>query len=206
MLKLVVIGAMITALAQPGLSDNPAAAPTTSPLAVDVVAVAGSGCPPGTAEVSIDPDSRTFVVTFDSYVAEVGPTSPAGSQRRNCLLSLSARPPQGFTYAIASTSYRGRASIAAGAGARYGATYFVAGQVSQVVRSHVVAGPFDGPVQLSDVIAPDQQLWAPCGVQRNINVNTEVRVLPGTSDTRQTTSLATVEQAYGFTFALRSCA
>jgi len=36
-------------------------------------------------------------------------------------------------------------------------------------------------------------VYAPCGAQRNLNVNTEVRAVAGTSDTKKTTSFIAME-------------
>ncbi|MYY10947.1 DUF4360 domain-containing protein [Streptomyces sp. SID4919] len=39
-------------------------------------------------------------------------------------------------------------------------------------------------------------MWAPCGVKRNLNINTELRVSAGTSD-RTRTSFMTVDSTDG---------
>jgi hypothetical protein len=61
-----------------------------------------------------------------------------------------------------------------------------------------------GPTDLAALV------FAPCGVQRNLNVNTELRVAAGTSDPTQTTSFMTMDSTDGaitttYHFAWQQC-
>jgi hypothetical protein len=40
-------------------------------------------------------------------------------------------------------------------------------------------------------------VWSPCGVLRNLNINTELRAIAGTSNTTNTTSFITMDSTDG---------
>ena len=171
--------------------------PPSGNIAIDVVTVNGSGCPAGTAAVAVSPDNTAFTVTYSDYLAQVGVGAAPTDFRKNCQLNLLVHVPQGFTYAIAEADYRGFAALAAGATALQRANYYFQGTSPTAFVSH----PFFGPmvddwlnVDTTDVAA---LVYAPCGVQRNLNVNTELRVNAGTSDPSKTTSWITMDSTDG---------
>jgi hypothetical protein len=202
-MKSLIFGAFVVALTQPLLVDEPDPVPPPSDrMVVDVVTVNGSGCPAGTAAVAVTPDGSDFSVTFSAYTAWVGVGAKPLETRRNCQLSLVVHVPWDHTYTVSAAPFRGFASLAAGASALYRANYYFQGQASSQWRSQVVTGPFDDDV---DVSGEGVGIWSPCGVKRNLNINTEIRVYAGTSDTRRTTSFATLNEVQGFTFQVKPC-
>jgi len=103
----------------------------------------------------------------------------------------------GFTYAIASANYRGFASLAAGATGLERANYFFQGQAPTSFIQHPFAGPMADDWQSTDTTDLAALVFAPCGVQRNLNINTELRVAAGTSDPTRTTSFMTMDSTDG---------
>ncbi|QWF80116.1 DUF4360 domain-containing protein [Amycolatopsis sp. CA-230715] len=167
--------------------------PPTDKIVIDVVTVNGSGCPPGTAAVAVSTDNTKFTVTYSDYLAQVGVGAKPTDFRKNCQLSLVVHVPSGFTYAIAQTDYRGYANIKKGANFTEKANYYFQGMSQTIPMSHKFDGPKDDNWQTTDKVGVDQIVYAPCGEERNFNINTELRVDAGTSNTKETTSFATMD-------------
>ncbi|WP_405643807.1 DUF4360 domain-containing protein [Streptomyces sp. NBC_00019] len=155
--------------------------PPPDKIVIKVATVNGSGCPAGTTAVAVSEDNTAFTVTYSDYLAQAGGNSDPTSFRKNCQLNLIVHVPQGFTYAIASADYRGFAALQSGASATQRASYYFQGSPSTASRSHPFSGPYNDNWQATDTTDWAQLVWAPCGVQRNFNINTELRVNAGTS-------------------------
>jgi len=171
--------------------------PPTDRIIIDVVTVNGSGCRAGTAAVAVSPDNEAFTVTYSEYLAQVGVGSKPTDFRKNCQLNLRVHVPQGFTYAIAQADYRGFASLVRGAKATQRANYYFQGSSQTVFANHPLNGPLEDDWQATDSVAVDALVYAPCGEQRNFNINTELRVDKGTSNPNTTTSFVAMDSTDG---------
>ncbi|MFJ3333230.1 DUF4360 domain-containing protein [Streptomyces sp. NPDC086766] len=175
----------VAALLTSALPAQPSSPVVTDPppdkIVIDVATVNGSGCPQGTAAVAVSPDNTAFTVTYSEYLAQAGGNSDPTAFRKNCQLNLVVHVPQGFTYAIASADYRGFASLQSGASATQKASYYFQGSPNTAVETHPFSGPYNDDWQATDSTDWAQLVWAPCGVLRNFNINTELRVNAGTS-------------------------
>ncbi|MEW2396951.1 DUF4360 domain-containing protein [Streptomyces sp. NPDC046862] len=183
----------------------PAQASSSSPIFTDpppdkiiikLATVNGSGCPAGTTAVAVSPDNTAFTVTYSDYLAQVGGGANSTAFRKNCQLSLNVHVPGGFTYAIASADYRGFASLQRGATATQKASYYFQGSPETASRTHPFSGPLEDNWQATDETDWAQIVWAPCGVERNFNINTELRVAKGTSPANST-SFMTMDSTDG---------
>ncbi|MFI0810233.1 DUF4360 domain-containing protein [Streptomyces echinatus] len=155
--------------------------PPPDKIVIDVATVNGSGCPAGTAAVAVSPDNTAFTVTYSEYLAQAGGGSDPTAFRRNCQLNLVVHVPQGFTYAVASADYRGFAALQRGATGTQKASYYFQGSSTTVPRTHPFTGPYNDDWQATDDTDWAQLVWAPCGVLRNFNINTELRVNAGST-------------------------
>ncbi|OLF19179.1 DUF4360 domain-containing protein [Actinophytocola xanthii] len=155
--------------------------PPDDRVVVDVVTVNGSGCPSGTAAVATATDNTAFTVTYSDYIAQVGAGAPPTDLRKNCQLALRVHIPQGFTYAIGQADYRGFAHLARGASAIQQASYYIQGTSPTSRSSHDIPSPYSDNWQFTDRTDMAELVFAPCGEERNLNVNTELRVSPGSS-------------------------
>ncbi|MED7953060.1 DUF4360 domain-containing protein [Streptomyces sp. BE303] len=195
------IGGVAAILLATPLAGTAGASGWTTPppdkIVIDVATVNGSGCPAGTAAVAISPDNTAFTVTYSQYVAQVGVGSKPTDFRKNCQLNLNVHVPQGFTYAIAAADYRGFAHLEKGATAIQKASYYFQGSPDTAALSHRFSGELDDSWQATDNVAIAALVWAPCGELRNFNINTEIRVQGGTSDTSRTTSFMTMDSTDG---------
>ncbi|MEU0691615.1 DUF4360 domain-containing protein [Streptomyces uncialis] len=165
-------------------------------IVIEVATVNGSGCPTGTAAIAVSPDNTAFTVTYSDYLAKTGGPSLPTDFRKNCQLNLIVHVPNGFTYAVMSVDYRGFASLERGASGVEKASYYFQGSPATVSRSHTFNGPLVEDWQATDTTDWAHLVWAPCGVRRNLNINTELRVNAGTSD-RTKTSFMTMDSTDG---------
>lgn len=172
----------------------PLDAPPAQPIAIEIATVNGSGCPAGTA-VEVKPDNTSFTVTFSDYLAQVGADSAPTDFRKNCQLNLRVQVPDGFSYSLTEADYRGFAVLASGASATQRALYFFQGQSTTLVLSHMFTGPMVDDWQTVDRTAG--QVISPCGLQRNLNINTELIVSRGTSDPATNPSWIAMDAAHG---------
>ncbi|MET9511078.1 DUF4360 domain-containing protein [Streptomyces flavidovirens] len=166
-------------------------------IVIEIATVNGSGCRQGTAAVAVCPDNTAFTVTYSDYLAQVGLGAKPTDFRKNCQLNLIVHVPHGFTYAVASADYRGYARLQAGATAVQKASYYFQGSPDTASRTHPHTGPYDNNWQATDETDWGQLVWAPCGVKRNFNINTELRVSAGTSDPAKTNSFITMDSTDG---------
>ncbi|GHB34540.1 hypothetical protein GCM10010377_26870 [Streptomyces viridiviolaceus] len=155
--------------------------PPPDRIVIKIATVNGSGCPQGTAAVAVSEDNTAFTVTYSDYLAQAGGDSDPTAFRKNCQLNLVVHVPQGFTYAVAGADYRGFAALQPGAKGTQRASYYFQGSPNTEYRTHPFSGPHHDNWQATDSTEWAQLVWAPCGVQRNFNINTELRVAAGTS-------------------------
>ncbi|WP_171163419.1 DUF4360 domain-containing protein [Streptomyces sp. I05A-00742] len=196
---LVTAGALTALLASAFATQQPSVITNPPPgkIVIEIATVNGSGCPAGTAAVAVSPDNTAFTVTYSEYLAQVGVGSKPTDFRKNCQLNLIVHVPQGYTYAIASADYRGYAKLEPGASGVEKASYYFQGSSQTVPSSHVLRGPYGDNWQNTDTVPVGALVWAPCGERRNFNINTELRVNAGTSDTSKTTSFMTMDSTDG---------
>jgi hypothetical protein len=209
---------MLSMFAAAGLAISTALSPAATPvldpppddkIVVDVQTVNGSGCPRGSAAVAVAPDNTAFTVTYSEYLAQVGPEADPTDFRKNCQLNLLIHVPHGFTYAIAQADYRGFAHLARGADGLQQASYYIQGTSPTSRISHPFAGPYSNNWQTTDKKDVRELVFAPCGEDRSLNVNTELRVGAGASDSHST-SFMTMDSTDGgvntkYHFAWKKC-
>ncbi|MEV2238216.1 DUF4360 domain-containing protein [Micromonospora sp. NPDC049891] len=162
-----------------------------SEITVEVVAANGSGCAPGTARVVAHPDNTGFRIRYFDFVATAGRGVDVTDSRKNCQLGVLVNVPAGWTIAVAAADYRGRARIPAGATGRQRTSYYWQGSSETSRTDATFTGPYNGFWGTSDV-AP-VLLYTPCGQQRVLNVNTELRVDAGTASSSVSMSMTTTE-------------
>ena len=180
-------------LAVPGVSraDDASAPPAAGQVTLEVQTVNGSGCPAGTATVAMQPDNTGFRIKYTDFRAEDGGTAEPTAIRKNCQVNLLVHIPQGFTFAIARADYVGRLHLESGATALERSNYYFQGSSDNNYADHAFAGPLDGAWRATDITAAADLVYAPCGVTRSLNINTELRVAAGASAAKSYISMRT---------------
>lgn len=184
--------------------------PPPDKIVIDVVNANGTGCPIGTSAVAVSQDNTAFTVTYSAYTALVGVSAGPLDARKNCQIGLRVHVPQGFTYGIAQADYRGFAHLERGATGLERANYYFQGNSPTAYVQHPLAGPFEDDWHFTDSTEVGAIVFKPCGEERNLNINTELRAAAGTSDPKKTTSYVTMDSTDGsitttYHFAWLSC-
>jgi len=148
-----------------GVGTAADATPPSEQITLDVQTVNGSGCPAGTASASMLSDNTGFRINYSSFLAQ----------------DLLVHIPQGFTFAIARADYWGRLHLESGATALERANYYFQGSSDNTYVDHTFSGPLDGAWRTTDITSAAELVYAPCGVTRGLNINTELRVDAGAS-------------------------
>jgi hypothetical protein len=168
-------------MASPAAAGSLLTDPPDDRIAIELVAMAGSGCAPGTADVAVSPDNTAFTAIYSAYLAQSGPGVPVTENRKNCQLNVLVHVPFGFTFAIAKVDYRGYGFLQPGAVAQQRANYYFQGMSQSSYVNHPIGAPLDDNWIATDNVPIAAQVFRPCGELRNLNINTELRVARGTS-------------------------
>lgn len=170
----------------PVLADGP------SHVRIDSITYAGSGCPAGSLAESLSVDSRLLSIEFDSYIAEIGPGVSRMESRKNCQINVSLSYPQGWSFAVNEVDYRGYISLERGVTGVQSTTQYFAGRADSVKLQTTFRGPMDTDYQLRDQLGISSILWSPCGVNRSLNLSTQIRL--DNSGNRNGSGLMTLDQ------------
>jgi hypothetical protein len=159
-------------------------------VTIEIATINGSGCPKDTAAVAVSEDKEAFTVTYSDYLVQTGGDSSPTDLRKNCQISMKVHVPQGFTYAISSTDYRGFAYLQPGVTGVQKASYYFQGQSQTAAKTHTLKGEYADNFQFTDKNDVGQLVWKPCGEERNFNINTELRVMGKGQDPSQTSFMS----------------
>jgi len=191
--------ATVLAILLPGTAYGAGAKTEPPPnVTIAVASVNGTGCKPGTADVSLNSDRTGFRVSYDDFSVRDGGGSPATESRKNCQVSIRFKVPAGYVFAIAKADYRGSAYLHDGATGLQRSNYYFQGSSQNDYVDHSFVGPYDDEWHTTDF---GPLVFSPCGYQRNLNINTELRVDSGTSD-KWRTSTMTMDSSSGKIFTL----
>ena len=142
-------------------------------LRLGAPAYGGTGCPAGTASVSVSPDETSLSILFDNYVAEAGYTTNRSVDRKSCNITIPVQVPQGYSVSVFQVDYRGFNAVPRGASTRFDAEYFWAGSRGPRL-SKTFYGPINNNYTLTDELQANTVVWAPCGASVNLRVNTSM--------------------------------
>ncbi|GIL17017.1 MAG: hypothetical protein BroJett040_07680 [Oligoflexia bacterium] len=133
-------------------------------------AYGGTGCPAGTASVSVSPDESAVSVLFDQFIAEAGRTTGRRIDRKSCNLTIPVQVPQGYSVAVFQVDYRGFNAVPRGGVNRFDSEYFWAGSRGPRL-SRIFSGPTNDNFTVTDGLMASTLVWAPCGASVNLRVN-----------------------------------
>jgi hypothetical protein len=183
------------------LAPSAAGAVVSEDKEINIVLVSamGSGCREGTVATAAAPDDTAFTLTYSDYIAQAGLGAKATDLRKNCQLVVNFKLPQGFSFAVAKVDYRGYAHLEAGATGMHQASYYFQGETHTQKRTHWFGESYvyDDNWQATDQTPFVELVWSPCGADRYLNVNTELRVNAGSSDREATTSFMSMDSTDG---------
>jgi hypothetical protein len=152
-------------------------APAPEKVKVHSVKLLGSGCPHGSADVTVDATGSLFEATFSKYIVESGKGKGASDWRKNCKLTINMEFDSGYQFSILETSMKGFAQIPKKAKGHCDNTFSFTGQKDSVVFDLDIHGKYEGPFELQT--DPGIVSWSPCGGSTAIlNMNTQCYLSP----------------------------
>lgn len=149
----------------------------------------GTGCPAGSASVSLSPDQSALSVLFDQYVVEAG--NGRSMDRKSCNIAIPVHIPQGYSISVFQVDYRGFNSLPSGARSMFNVEYFFAGSRG-VRQTKSFFGPAANLYELTDNLTAEAVVWSACGADTNLRVNTSMMVQSNRSGQQ---AMATVDSA-----------
>jgi hypothetical protein len=135
----------VAAVGSAQLADGGAAGVT-----IRDVTYRGTGCPAGSAAVSITPDGRQFEMTFSSFVATRGPGVAASEARKDCLLDVQLDVARGYAYSVSGADYQGFAQLDQGVVGQRASTYHFADEPREPAFVDDLKGPLSEEYQFTD--------------------------------------------------------
>jgi hypothetical protein len=153
-------------------------------------AYGGTGCPAGSASVSLSPDATAISMLFDSYVVEAG--NGVAFDRKNCNIAVPVHVPSGYSVAIFAIDYRGFTGLPAGGRANLSVDYFLANGGRGVHTSKAFRGPVADDYLKSDDLGLESLVWTACGADTILRANTSMLVQTNSSSQQ---AMATVDSA-----------
>lgn len=175
-------------------------------ISLGIPSYGGSGCPDGTASVTLSPDSTALSILFDQYQAEAGGSTGKSLDRKACAIAIPVHVPQGFSVSVMDVDYRGFNAIPQGGMSQFNVEYFFAG-----MRGPSFAKRFVGPIQdnyeLTNEIQAMGLVWSACGADVILRSNSSIlaRTNFRGEDTLSTVDSADVSAALVYHLQWRSC-
>lgn len=197
------------ALASPGTADAAVVSSAAQPPAGQFVvqSINGTGCRAADTHVTTRDLSR-LNVNFSALQARTGGGAPAAARRANCVVSVRADAPRGYTFGVDNILLRGRASLPADAVGTASASSWFVGQPSTATVDRTVPGPYVATWDLRHVIRPASIAWMPCRANYPINLNVAVVVRGGARPgvaASMTMDDGTNEPSASYRFAWKRC-
>ncbi len=192
----------------PVLTALPAAAdPIPEGATVDVVGVSGSGCPAGTSSVVMSEDKTSFTINYGDFIVYAGGGAPPSASQKNCHITLRVNGADDYSYSFLGVNQRGYARLEMEAtGDERTHLYFEEGSYG-VQIGHPFSGRYISDWRVEDWVGPREMIWKPCGENRDLHLETELRVNAEGPDAAKTSllSLNATDSEARYRFVWRRC-
>ena len=116
------------------------------------VQYSGTGCPAGSAALSMQNDRKAFTLGLDAYVVQSGPGISPIENRKACNLNVDLVYPQGWQYSIFTATYRGYAALDKDTIGTQKSTYWFTGHGSQFSTQSPFPPNYNGDYKFTDKI------------------------------------------------------
>jgi hypothetical protein len=176
MLHFVAVGALVMSSLAAAPTPSPVVNPPTGRVTIDKLKVNGTGCRPDTTAVAVSPDNTAFTVIYSAYQVVSGGSTKPPDARRACSITVRLNVPANLTFAVSQVDYRGFAQLEAGASATQSARYHFQGLGKPQFTTHGFVGAVLDDWQVTDTVPPATAAFGPCGVERKIDIDTELSV------------------------------
>ncbi len=185
----VLLGCLVSVAALSGFSMFASQAHAQVGITLGNPGYGGTGCPAGSASVSLSPDQTALSILFDQYAVEAG--NGRTMDRKSCNIAIPVRVPQGYSISVFQVDYRGFNSLPSGARSQFNVEYFFAGSRGPRQTKNFF-GPAANLYELTDYLTAEAVVWSACGADTNLRVNTSMLVQ---TNRAQQQAMATVDSA-----------
>ncbi|KAJ3271232.1 hypothetical protein HDV01_006965 [Terramyces sp. JEL0728] len=144
-------------------------------VTVKSITYGGSGCTPGSTAAVITPDLNSFELQFNELIATSGNGTSLIESRKNCQLNIALDYQQGYQFRLVGVDYTGHVSVPSGQTVIEQSSFYFQGKTQTASVQSQWKGPVEQDFQLLDIV-PSNQLWSDCTSNRNLNINTQVRI------------------------------
>ena len=165
----------------------------------------GTGCPGGTASVTLGPDGKSLSLLFDQYEVSAGGSTGRSYQRKSCNLAIPVHVPNGYSMSVISVDYRGFNHLPPGARSQFNVEYFFAGGRGPAFRRSFF-GPQQDDFFINNPLTVGSQVWSRCGTDVILRTNASLRVnTVGYREASATIDSQDIQAAIVYHFQLRPC-
>lgn len=142
----------------------------------------GTGCPAGSASVSLTEDQQTLSILFDSFVVQAPTVQNATFDRKNCNLRIPVRVGSGFQVALIAFDYNGFAAIPSGGRGQFEARYAYVGQARPAIFRKSFRGPQVDNYSLKNELISTTVDWSPCSRGQDLMMVVDANILAMTNN------------------------
>lgn len=142
-------------------------------ISLGIPGYGGSGCPSGSASVTLSQDQKSLSILFDEFVVEAGDLFGRMINRKTCNIAIPVHVPNGMSVSIIEVDYRGFNSIPRGGRNIFSVEYFFAGQRNEKFTKTFI-GPLESDFNLSNTLGVSGIVWSPCGTDVNLRINSSM--------------------------------
>jgi len=172
-------------------------------------AYGGTGCPAGSASVSLTQDAQTLSILFDSFVVQAPTAQNAAFDRKNCNLRIPVRVGPGYQVALIAFDYNGFAAIPAGGRGNFEARYAYVGQVRPAIFRKTFSGGQANNYSLKNELISTSIDWSPCSTGKDLMMVVDANILAMTNSRNDAAQLSidSVDVSTGllYKYQLRRC-
>lgn len=156
-------------------TSNPNTGGVSLPVLAEAPVIAGSGCPAGSEQLELRPQSASFKLSLAEWVIGTGQDQNGNI---TCNIAIPVTVPNGYQVSLIPLHFTGSLS-GNGLSIELRREYFFAGSTGTPQVSHLTL-PTDSQFVISDSVNPQDTLqWSACGQDTNIRVNMRLRIKGG---------------------------
>ena len=153
-------------------------------------AYGGTGCPAGSASVSLTEDQQTLSILFDSFVVQAPTIQGANFDRKNCNLRIPVRVGSGYQVALIAFDYNGFAAIPQGGRGNFEARYSYVGQVRPAIFRKTFMGGQANNYSLKNELISTTVDWTPCSTGKDLMMVVDANILAMTNRNQDAAQLS----------------
>jgi hypothetical protein len=135
----------------------------------------GTGCPDGSASVTLSPDQKSLSILFDQYFAEAGGSTNKSFDRKSCNIAIPVHVPNGISVSVLAIDFRGYNNLPTGGKTAFNVEYFFAG-IKGPSYTKNFNGPLDDEYLIQNKLQATAFVWSECGADVNLRTNSSIRV------------------------------